>query len=220
MTTRLRLAFSQSDPAARANHRIGNNLSVIAGLVRMRASNVGAGARPFECEEVQAILAELGGQIDAVARLHRRLGGAPEEDVDIGEYLREVSGAVVGALSGGRQVRLTFACDQPCFSSPERALTIGLIVVELLTNAVKYAHPTGVPGEVDVACVREEDGAITVSVRDDGVGLPEGMDPMNTDSLGLRLVRSMAAQLSARIQFIDNELGLACALQMPGERRA
>jgi two-component sensor histidine kinase len=95
-------------------------------------------------------------------------------------------------------------------------LSIGFIVVELVTNAVKYAHPTGVAGEIKVACAQDPDGTITVAVSDDGVGLPEGMDPMKADSLGLRIVRSLAAQLGARVSFAHDALGLSCVLQIPG----
>ena len=71
---------------------------------------------------------------------------------------------------------------------PERTLSLGFIVVELVTNAVKYAHPTGVAGEIRCDVSSAPDGRITVEVSDDVVGLPEGMDPMKASSLGLRVV--------------------------------
>ena len=154
-------------------------------------------------------------------RLHRLLAESPAEAaVNLGEYLPDVSTAIVAALAEGCDIRLRFACDPRCLVSPERALSIGYAVVELVTNAVKYAHPTGVAGEIAVACSQGPDGTITVEVSDDGVGLPEGMDPMTADSLGLRLVRSMCTQLGGRVGFEDNMLGLSCVLQMPGEVRA
>lgn len=215
------LAFSRPGPAAESNHRIANNLSMVAGLVRLQASSIGSQSRSFDSEEVRTILAEFGGRVDAVARLHRRLAANPtEEAIELGEYLRDISTAVVAALSCSGDVRLEFTCDRSCVLSPERALSIGLIVVELVTNAVKYAHPTSVPGEIDVVCAQGSDGTITVEVSDDGVGLPEGLDPMRADTLGLRLVRSLAAQLGARIRFAHDPLGLSCVLQMPGEPHA
>jgi two-component sensor histidine kinase len=197
MTTRPTLAFSRPDPAEESS--IASNL--------------------IDSEDVRTLLADRGKQVDAVERL--RLGENPaEEAIDLGEYLRDISEAVVAALSSGRNNRLHFTCAGHCALPPERALSAGFIVVELVTNAVKYAHPTGVPGQIYVACTQAADGTVTVEVSDDGVGLPEGLDPMRGDSLGLRLVRSLAAQLGARVRFAHDPLGLSCVLQIPGEPHA
>ena len=221
MATRPTLAFSRPDLAAGSDRRIADNLSIVAGLVRDRASNLGGGSSPIERAEIQTILAELSGRVDAVAHLHRLLAeSSAESALSLGEYLQDISAAIVAALSSDRINRLQFACDPDCLVPPEPALSIGFIVVELVTNAVKYAHPTGVAGEIIVACAQGSNGSITVEVVDDGVGLPEGMDPTRVDSLGLRLVRSLSAQLGARLDFEHNALGLSCVLQMPGHLRA
>lgn len=207
MTPRPTLAFSRTDPEA-------------IHVVR-QASSIGGQSRPLDSEEVRTILAEFGGRFEEAAQLHRRPADNPaEEGIDLAEYLRDISAAVVAALSANHDIRLHYACHGPCVLPPERLLSIGCIVVELVTNAVKYAHPTGVPGEIIVACSQRADGTVTVEVSDDGVGLPEGLDPMSTDTLGLRLVRSVAEQLGARVRFAHDALGLSCVLQMPGELRA
>jgi two-component sensor histidine kinase len=199
MTARPTLAFSRPDTA--------EELIIASKLI--------------DSAEVRTLLAERGGRMDAVARLHGQLAGNPgEEAIDLGEYLRDISGAVVAALSSSRVNRLHFTCAGHCALPPERALLVGFIVVELVTNAVKYAHPTGVPGEIKVACTQAADGTVTLEVSDDGVGLPEGLDPMRADSLGLQLVRSLAAQLSARVRFAHDALGLSCVLQIPGQPHA
>ena len=221
MAPRPTLAFSRSDLSVGPDRRIADNLCTLAGLVRERASSLGERSSPIDSAEVQAILTELGGRVDAVARLHRLLAEKPAEiAVNLGEYLQDISGAIVAALADDRATRLRFACDPHCLVPPERALAIGFIVVELVTNAVKYAHPTGVAGEVRVACAQGSNGAITVEVSDDGVGLPEGMDPTRVHSLGLRLVRSMSAQLGAQVGFEHDALGLSCVLQMPEDLHA
>jgi|SRR5688572_6779032 len=221
MASRLKLAFSRPDPAAGPDRRIADNLSIVAGLVRDQASSLDGHSSPIDRDEVQTILADLGGRVDAVARLHRLLAESPAEGgFSLGEYLQDISAAIVAALSSDRVNRLQSACDPHCFVPPERALSIGFIVVELVTNAVKYAHPTGVAGEIRVGCTQDPDGTIIVEVSDDGVGLPEGMDPMEANSLGLRIVRSLAAQLGARVVFEHNALGLSCVLRMSGELSA
>ena len=221
MVTRPTLAFSRPTLAAGPDRRIADNLSIVAGFVRDQASSLDGRSSTLDRDEVQAILAELGGRVDAVARLHRLLAENPAEAaVSLSDYLQDISTAIVAALSDDHDIRLQFACDPHCFVPPDRALSIGFIVVELVTNAVKYAHPTGVAGEIRVGCEQRPDGTITIEVSDDGVGLPERMDPMKADSLGLRIVRSLAAQLGARVRFEHNALGLSCVLQMPGELRA
>ncbi|HJQ80562.1 MAG TPA: sensor histidine kinase [Lacipirellulaceae bacterium] len=221
MALRPTLVFSRPDSAAGPDRRIADNLSMVAGLIRDQASSLIGRSNPIDRDEVQTILAELGRRVDAVARLHRLLAENPAEArLSLGEYLLDISAAIVAGLSDDHDIRLRFACDPRCFVPPERALSLGLIVVELVTNAVKYAHPTGVAGEIRVGCEQRSDGTITVEVADDGVGLPEGMDPMKTDSLGLRIVRSLAAELGAGVGFEHDALGLSCVLRMPGELRA
>lgn len=218
----LRLALPQVshpsafDAAAEANHRIANNLAMIASLMRMRGSSVRKDARRMSGDEVRRILEEFGGRLDTVARLHRLLAsGQQEAPIDIAVYLRDVAEAVVSSLALAGATELQSAADPGCFVTPETALSLGLIVGELVTNAVKYAHPTGVTGQVRLACRRRPDGNIAIEVSDDGVGLPEGVDPTKSGHLGFRLVRSLADQLGATIAFHSDDLGLYFELQLP-----
>jgi two-component sensor histidine kinase len=189
--------------------------------LRDRAARLGDRSGPIDGDEMRTFLVGIGGRVAAVGRLHRLLAESPAEStVNLGEYLQEISAAIVAALAGDGGMQLRFDCDPHCVVPTERALSIGFIVVELVTNAVKHAHPTGVAGEIRVECLQGPDGAITVEVSDDGVGLPEGMDPTKADTLGLRRVRTLSAQLGAWIGFQHSALGLSCVLRMPGELRA
>jgi two-component sensor histidine kinase len=84
-----------------------------------------------------------------------------------------------------------------------------------VTNAIKYAHPAGVAGQIRLACRRRSNGHLTIEISDDGVGLPEGLDPMQQGHLGFRLVRSLAKQLGAAIEFRSDSLGLFFLLDVP-----
>lgn len=209
-------ASSTSDRATEANHRIANSLAVIASLVRLQASGIGADAGAMSGGEVRLILEGFGGRIDTVGRLHHLLSRADEgAAVDLAGYLRDISEAVVSALSFAGRAELRFALEAGCIVPSPSARSIGLIVAELLTNSVKYAHPTGVAGKLRVGCRRNPDGLISVEVTDDGVGLPEGFDPKVDGRLGLQLVRSFADQLAASYRFASSALGLSFTLQMP-----
>ena len=209
-------ASSMFDVAAEANHRIGNNLSIISGLVRMHAASACKEPHMMGGDEVRLVLEEVGSRLDAVARLHHLLAECRHEaSINIADYLRDVAEGVVSALSVAGKNELQFDLGPGCVVSPERALPLGLMVGELVTNAVKYAHPAGVAGQVRLACRSHSDETITVDLSDDGVGLPEGVDPMRNGHFGFRLVRSLAEQLGATIAFHSDSLGLSFMLKMP-----
>jgi two-component sensor histidine kinase len=88
----------------------------------------------------------------------------------------------------------------------DEAIPCGLIVNELLSNALKHAFPGGRKGEIRVRCISLEDGRISLTVSDDGVGLPPGLDLRNTESLGLQLVTMLVRQLRGLIE-IGNDCG-------------
>ena len=205
----------QLDLIAEANHRIANNLAMIAGLARLQAGNVRDAEDRFTGREVRLMLQEFGGRVDAVARLHRLLAnpGQPAS-IDLTDYLRGITEGVIATMSHAGSVDLRFDGEAECSISSKRALPLGLIVGELVTNAVKYAHPTGIAGQISIACHKGPDGRIAVEVSDDGVGLPDGFDPMESTHLGLRLVRSLAQQLGAEITFEYDGLGLRVALNI------
>ena len=98
---------------------------------------------------------------------------------------------------------------------PRRALHAGLITAELLTNASKYAHPTGLPVKVKVHCETKDDGSFVVEVMDDGVGFPENFDPSTDGGLGFQLMRALANGLNAELQFEHDSLGVCARLVKP-----
>jgi two-component sensor histidine kinase len=205
----------QLDLMAEANHRIANNLAMIAGLARLQAATLGDGTGSFTGKEVRLMLQEFGGRVDAVARLHRLLANPGQQaTVDLADYLRGIAEAVIATVSFSGHADLRVDCELGCTISSKRALSLGLIVGELVTNAVKYAHPTGIGGQINVGCRRDPDGRILVEVSDDGVGLPDGLDPMTSTGLCLRLVRSLAQQLGAKLAFDDDGLGLRVMLSI------
>ncbi len=107
--------------------------------------------------------------------------------------------------------------QEPCLLAQERALPVGLIIGELVTNAVKYAHPTTVTGKILAGC-QTLGGIIVVHIANDGVALPEGFDPMRDGGLGLRLVRSLVQQVGGKLVFDDTGVGLSVAVRIPTER--
>jgi|SRR5665213_1959 len=206
---------SAMDAVAESNHRIANNLTLIAGMVRMHARAITRESGAMPIDQVRSLLEEIGGRIESIAHLHGLLANAElGEPIDLSAYLREISRTVVSSLTDGRKAQLTEIPMSACLVAPERALTIGLIIGELVTNAVKYSHPTGVTGKIAVGC-RVAGGDIIVEVVDDGVGLPEGFEPEQDGGLGMRLVRSLADQMKAKVRFTDTGTGLLVQVLVP-----
>ena len=106
-----------------------------------------------------------------------------------------------------------------CAVTSDEAAVIGLIVDEAVTNAIKYSHPTGVPGKITVECQQDHKGGITIDVTDDGVGLPENFDPKSDGSVGFRMMRALSERLEAALAFNSSSLGLGVSLRMPNRSK-
>jgi PAS domain S-box-containing protein len=120
------------------------------------------------------------------------------------------------ARSTGRVDRFLTSIDDGLVLS-HCASSLALIVSESVNNAIKHAHPSGVPGEIGVDCRRDAANALLVEVTDDGVGLPEGFDPTSDGGFGFRVMRAQSEQLGATLTFESNSLGLRIQLRVPPE---
>jgi len=97
----------------------------------------------------------------------------------------------------------------------DRAISVALIIVELITNAAKYAYQDKAGGKIWVRLDRTGDGEITLSVRDEGQGLPEDFDPLEAKSLGMRIISSFVRQLGAKLSITSGKQGSEFRLKVP-----
>ena len=197
-----------------ANHRIANNLGLIAGLLRFQAAKLPEAAL-LPTQEVRGWLRQMSLRIDTVGRLHRILTDNGQETVDLSTYLREISDAAMLSLSMEGQSEILIDLETNCPLSAKQAAAIGLVVGEALTNALKYSHPTGVSGKIAIRSRRSGERGLVIEVADDGVGLPEGFDPHTSESTGVALMRAFANQLGARLEFERRPIGLCIRLELP-----
>jgi two-component sensor histidine kinase len=201
-----------------ANHRIANNLSVIVSLVRMHAAAMSGESRSLSGEDARLMLLEVAARIETVGRLHKLLSMEPSSHmVDAGPFLEEIATALVSSLAVPGTVELSCECSSGCLMSREQIVPLGLVVNEIVTNAVKYAHPSGVAGTIGIDCRREPDGTLFIEVADDGVGLPDGFDPAADGGIGFRVVRSLSQQLGAQHAFESGGIGLRFQIRIPAE---
>ncbi len=200
-----------------ANHRFANQLSIIAGSVNrhLLALEKGGGASVAP-EDVRGILRDIAGKIFGMAELHRLLAKDPGAyDVDLGPLLMAGTRTTVAALGLGEKVHVTEHFTDSLRLPTETGSTVLFIVSEIVMNAIKYAHPTGVPVLIRLGGRRSLDNAIVVEIADDGIGLPEGFDPQADGGMGFRLIRSLAGSLNAGLAINSSPLGLSFQLILP-----
>lgn len=193
-----------------AHHRIANDLSVIASMVRLQAASVARQQRDMSPAEIRDALTDAASRIDAVGRLHRTLcytvDGSAARDFIQG-ICRDAS-----SFAAGKGTQVICHVDLRREPSPERLRALGLLIHELVLNGLKHAHPSGVAGLIDVRC-DDIGGALSVDVRDDGVGFPDEFDPHTSNGFGFRMMRELAKQLDALLAFESTPLGVTCRLR-------
>jgi two-component sensor histidine kinase len=142
-------------------------------------------------------------------------------DVSVGPFLRDITDEISAFSEPGERTRITHRHANDSMVSAADAEPVGLIVGELVANAVHYAHPAGVPGCVNVSSTSAGDRLSSLEVKDDGVGLPVTFDCLVDGGAGLDAVRRLASQLGASLNFNDLGIGLLVRLDMavaPGGR--
>jgi two-component sensor histidine kinase len=200
---------------AEADHRIANNLASLSGALRLQRNSISKAGKSLTASEVGRLLDDISARIEVTARLHKSLALASNgEGVHLGHFLEEIA-EMIGALGDEGKMNLTIHHAGDAYIEPRHALHTGLITAELLTNAVKYAHPTGVSVEVQLHCATKDDGSFLVEVTDDGVGFPENFDPNTDGGLGFQLMRALANGLNAELEFEHSSLGVCARLVKP-----
>lgn len=206
--------------AAEANHRVANNLMTIAGLIRLQASAISREGAALSADEARTLLEEVCGRIETVGRLHRLLAQTRgDEPIDLSDYLAQVAQAAVASMAQDERISLAMRSTARCEIAPSLALPIALMVGEMVTNAVKYAHPTGIGGCIHIGCHHAPGGGQVIRVTDDGVGLPEGFDPAIDGGLGMRVMRNLAKQMRGSLTFDESGIGLTVSLVLPPTAR-
>jgi PAS domain S-box-containing protein len=177
------------------HHRVKNNLQVISSLLGLQARTIADPRLRAPLEESQA-------RIQTMALIHQQLYRSGNlAQIDFAEYLRDLATRVVRSSRIGQGHVSLEICAEEVYFPIETAIPCGLLLHELLSNCVKHAFPGGRSGTIRVTLCRQPQGTHELTVRDDGVGLPEGLDVRATVSLGLRLVHLLAAQLHGMLTF-------------------
>ena len=191
-----------------AEHRIANSLQMISALVRQRAKS-------SQVSDPQTFLLEIADRIETVGKLHRLLGESTETGtVQIRKYLKEVCDRLTGALAP-TATSFSFDCPRDCLLPAKTALPLALITAELVSNSLKYAHPTGLPTKITLSCRPDEKGDLTIVYEDDGVGFPEGFDVNEAGHVGMRLIQLLSKGVGGHHEWLSDPLGIRFEIVLP-----
>jgi PAS domain S-box-containing protein len=175
------------------HHRVKNNLQILISLLNLQS-------RTINDPQIIAALKESTQRIRAMSMVHENLyRGSDLAHIDFISYLSSLakSQVVFYQLSPGKVTLET--TGENIMLDINTAIPLGLVMNELLSNALKYAFPGNRKGTIRIDARKTED-RLEISIADDGVGLPEGFDYINSQSLGLRLVHILIEQISGTIE--------------------
>lgn len=175
------------------HHRVKNNLQTISSLLNMQAELLPDLAARQALRDAQR-------RVHSLALIHEQMYGDKDMDeVDFGEYASRLTRDLLESFgAAASRVSLRFALE-PVSLAMDQMIPCGLILNELVTNSLKYAFPGERSGEILVSLACENGRRVTLTVADNGVGLPPGVEQQRPNSLGTRIVAILTAQLGGTV---------------------
>lgn len=184
-------------------HRVANSLQIIASVLLQSA-------RKVQSEETRGHLHSAHHRVMSVAAVQRHLVTTGEPEVALAGYFTELCASIAASMiPDPRQLTLSVECDNSTTDS-EVSVSLGLIITELVINALKHGLPAARAGAIKVA-YRSRGTGWSMSVTDDGVGMPAG--GVGRPGLGTSIVRALATQLKADVRVVDMTPGTAVLIE-------
>ncbi|QTC86797.1 response regulator [Brevundimonas pondensis] len=201
----VRLARDRAEAMLReVNHRVGNSLQLVSSFIALQL-------RQLSDEGARSALREAQVRIEAVAHVHRRLYTSSDlAKVAMDEYLAGLIEELAQSVGPDGDAPRLILTAEPMRVTTDQAVSLGVIVTELVTNAVKYAYAPGEGGEIRVRLEKADKERAILVVEDDGPGLGEGA-PKGT-GLGAKIVSAMAGGLRSAVEFDADHAGVRARL--------
>ncbi len=179
------------------HHRVKNNLQIISSLLDMAGRRI---ADP----KAREIMRDTQSKIHSMAMIHLQLYGYERFDsIDIASYAKLLTWQLAQMYNAGN-VTPVFELDET-FLPLSKAIPCGLVLSEALSNAFKHAYHGGRAGVLTLRVAHDPDGTVTLDIRDDGPGLPEGFDPDKPRGVGLKLMNNIVRfQLGGTLDMRDD----------------
>jgi PAS domain S-box-containing protein len=202
---KLRLSLDEKDVLLKEiHHRVKNNLQVIISLLSLQSEYV-------RDPVVRGMFAETQNRVRSMAFIHELLYRSDDLSmVNFRDYVEKLSEYLNRTYLINPDLIEIEIDVQDIVLSIERAIPCGLVINELISNSLKHAFPDNRSGKIRVS-MKKQAGQIDLTVQDDGVGMPAGLDLNTTESLGFQLVLALAAQLNGTFSIISPP-GAQCKL--------
>lgn len=180
------------------HHRVKNNLQVISSLLNLQSNRI------QDKQSVSALQISMN-RIYSMALIHEKLYKSESlSNIDFTDYIESLARDLLNSHSDAkRPIDLKLDLDEIVLGI-DSAIPCGLILNEVITNSLKHAFPESRKGEISITFTRLENKAYQLVVRDNGTGIPENIDCMKSDSLGLTLIRTLASQIEGHAIFESN----------------
>jgi PAS domain S-box-containing protein len=179
------------------HHRVKNNLQVISSLINMQA-------RQMTDQASRGALEECKTRVEAIALIHEKLYQSKDyAQVPFSDYARGLAQNIFHSAGVSRSVIDLQVDIEGMALAVDKAIPCGLILNELITNALKHAFPDDRRGVVRVELRKEGAGDVLLAVGDDGVGVPPNFEPSRSPTLGLQLIATLVKQLDGKLQVLN-----------------
>lgn len=189
------------------HHRVKNSLSIVSSLLSLQSMKA-------DDPQTRKILDDSQTRVQSVALVHKFLYQSESfRDINVKNYLENLVSAISRTYhSAAEAVTIDMEIEELQLDA-KISSTLGLIVNELVTNAMKYAFPENQKGVIAVTLYQMESGEMELTIKDNGVGIPDGLDWNRTDSLGLSLVKSLAEDQLEGSFSVEKNQGTAFTVQ-------
>jgi chemotaxis protein methyltransferase CheR len=187
-------------------HRVANSLQIIASILLLKAGAVTS-------EETRHHLQEAHQRVMSVAEVQLHLHASEGIDrIEVQSYLSKLCGSLASSMIGGNQpISIKVVADEGTIESSE-AVSLGLIVTELLINAIKYAFPIAKAGAQVLVTYEVQDADWKLIVSDNGVGRSADASGKRNGGLGTAIVTALAKQLDAKMEVVSGATGMSVSI--------
>ena len=188
------------------NHRVGNSLQLVSSFISLQS-------RSITDPEAREAFRTTQARIEAVSQVHRRLYTSDDMTrVELSGYLTSLAEELSHSLCVGERPCSIVVEAEDLETTTDRAVAAGVLVAELVTNAVKYAYPVGAGGEIRVRLTSENETTARLTVEDDGVGVAEDDTAPKGTGLGKTIIAAMARDLRTEVAYVYGPAGLGATL--------
>lgn len=179
------------------HHRVKNNLQVISSLLNLQAEGI-------TDKRVLTLFEDCRHRVNSMALIHEKMYQSHNlVNIDIGSYINELIGSLIDTYDTDKKINLETDIEEIQFRI-DTIVPLGLILNEIISNALKYAFKGRDEGKIHVQLYKTQENAFMLEAGDNGVGLPKNVHLERANSLGMQLIVMLSEQINGRVQLLHS----------------